>query len=167
MRYGNRQLPKPPTLKSQSLLAYLVHHRRQPHPRDQLAGLFFGERTEHKARRSLSTALWHIRRCLPNDSFLLSDPQTVQFDPQSPIWLDVEEFEALAVRSEAASLHSAIGLYRGDFLDGFYDDWIICERDRLESLYLETLARLIVVYEAGKDYQAALATALRLLDRDV
>ncbi|MBN2149775.1 MAG: AAA family ATPase, partial [Anaerolineales bacterium] len=57
-------------------------------------------------------------------------------------------------------------LYRGDFLDGFYDDWIISERYRLESLYLETLARLIAVYEADMDYQAALATALRLLDRD-
>lgn len=47
MCYGNRELPKPPTLKSQSLLAYLVHHRRQPLPRDLLAGIFFGERTEH------------------------------------------------------------------------------------------------------------------------
>jgi predicted ATPase/DNA-binding SARP family transcriptional activator len=166
LRYGNEQLPKPPTLKSQSLLAYLVHHRRQPLQRDQLAGLFFGERTEYKARHSLSTALWHIRRCLPNDSFVLNDSQTVQFDPQSSLWLDVEEFEALAARSDAASLHSAIALYRGDFLDGFYDDWIISERYRVESLYLETLARLIAVYEAGKDYHAALAMTLRLLDRD-
>ncbi len=166
MRYGNGPLPKPPTLKSQSLLAYLVYHRLQPQPRDLLAGLFFGERTEHKARRSLSTALWHIRRCLPDDSVILNDSQTVQFDPQSPLWLDVEEFEALAARSDAVSLHAAIALYRGDFLEGFYDDWIISERYRLEFVYLETLARLIAVYEADMDYQAALATALRLLDRD-
>jgi DNA-binding SARP family transcriptional activator len=166
MHYGDVQLPKPPTLKSQSLFAYLVHHRRRLHPRDQLAGLFFGERTEYKARRSLSTALWHIRRCLPDDSFILTDSQTVQFDPKSPLWLDVEEFESLAARSETASLQAAIALYRGDFLDGFYDDWIFSERYRLESLYLETLARLIVAHESGKDYQAALAMALRLLDRD-
>jgi DNA-binding SARP family transcriptional activator len=166
MRCGNAQLPKPPTLKSQSLLAYLVCHRSQPLHRDKLAGLFFGERTEYKAHRSLSTALWHIRRCLPDNSVILNDSQTVQFDPQSPLWMDVEEFEALAPRSEPASLQSAIALYRGDFLDGFFDDWIISERYRLESLYLETLARLIAVYEAGQDDQAALATALRLLDRD-
>jgi DNA-binding SARP family transcriptional activator len=166
MWYGNEQLAKPPTLKSQSLLAYLVHHRRQPIHRDHLADLFFGERSEHKARRSLSTALWHIRRCLPDDSFLLNNSQSVQFDPHSPLWLDVEEFEALAARSEAASLYSAVALYRGDFLDGFYDDWIISERYRLESLYLETLDRLIGVYESGKEDQAALAMALRLLDRD-
>jgi DNA-binding SARP family transcriptional activator/predicted ATPase len=166
MRYGNVQLAKPPTLKSQSLLAYLVHHRRQPLHREQLAGLFFGERNESKARHSLSTALWHIRRCLPDASVILNDSQTVQFDPHSALWLDVEEFEALAARSEAGSLHSAIALYRGDFLDGFYDDWTVNERYRLESLYLETLARLITIYEVGKDYQAVLVTALRLLDRD-
>jgi hypothetical protein len=28
-----------------------------------LAGLFWGDRLESKARRSLATALWHIRRC--------------------------------------------------------------------------------------------------------
>ena len=43
IRSDGRQLPNPPTLKSQSLLAYLVCHRSQPQPRDRLAGLFFGE----------------------------------------------------------------------------------------------------------------------------
>jgi len=104
---------------------------------------------------------------LPARQFLSPERfPNVQFDPDCHLWLDVEEFEALAARSEAASLHPATALYRGDFLDGFYDDWIISERYRLESLYLETLARLIAVYEAGKDDQAALAMALRLLDRD-
>lgn len=59
IRSGDRQLPRPPTLKSQSLLAYLVVHRNQPQPRERLTGLFWGERPEDKARRSLSTALWH------------------------------------------------------------------------------------------------------------
>ncbi len=65
IRYDNQPLLKPPTLKSQSLLAYLILHRQRPQPRDRLVGLFWGDRPERKARRSLSTALWHIRRCLP------------------------------------------------------------------------------------------------------
>ena len=51
------QLLMPATLKSQSLLAYLIVHRRRPHGRDHLAELFWGDRPKHKARRSLSTAL--------------------------------------------------------------------------------------------------------------
>ena len=64
IRCDNQLLGKPPTLKSQSLLAYLILHRQHPQPRERLANLFWGDRPESKARSSLSTSLWHIRRCL-------------------------------------------------------------------------------------------------------
>jgi DNA-binding SARP family transcriptional activator len=163
---GDRQLPKPPTLKSQSLLAYLILHRHHPQPRERLAGLFSGERPERNAPHSLATALWHIRRCLPEETLILSDSHTVQLNPQAELWIDVDEFEIQASRSGMASLQSAVALYRGDFLDGFYDDWIISERYRLEGLFLEVLARLMAGRETGGEHQAALETALRLLGRD-
>lgn len=62
VRYDDAPVSKPPTVKSQSLVAYLIVHRRQPQPRERLADLFWGERTDRKARRSLATALWHICR---------------------------------------------------------------------------------------------------------
>ena len=79
VRYDVVPLPKPPTLKSQSLLAHFLVHRFQPQPREHLANLFWGDRTEHKARRSLTTALSHIRRCLPERDFLLADAHSAQF----------------------------------------------------------------------------------------
>ena len=166
IRYDDRQLPKPPTLKSQSLLAYLILHRDCPQHRERLAGLFWGDRPERKARRSLTTALWHIRRCLPDEGLILSDPHTVQFDPQAYLWLDVDEFESQVFHDDVTSLQSAVALYRGDFLDGFYDDWIINERYRLETLFSEALARLMVGQEREEEHEAALAAALRLLERD-
>jgi ABC-type oligopeptide transport system substrate-binding subunit/DNA-binding SARP family transcriptional activator len=166
MRYGDQSLPKPPTQKSQSLLAYLVLHRHQPQLRDRLVGLFWGDRPERRARRCLSTALWRIRRCLPDDGLILSDPHTVQFDPQADLWLDADVFESHARQDDTPSLSSAVTLYRGDFLDGFYDDWIINERYRLETLFLEALARLMVCYERKGDPNGALATALQLLSHD-
>jgi oligopeptide transport system substrate-binding protein len=165
IRYDDQPLPKPPTLKSQSLLAYLILHRQWSQPRDRLAGLFWGDRPERKARRSLTTALWHIRRCLPQD-YILSDPHTVQFDPQAELWLDVDEFESLVPHDDMARLQSAVALYRGHFLDGFYDDWIINERYRLEAGFCEALARLMVGQEMRGEHEAALSTALRLLDHD-
>jgi DNA-binding SARP family transcriptional activator len=137
MRQGDQGLPKPPTQKSQSLLAYLVLHRHQPQPRDRLVGLFWGDRPERRARR-----------CLPADGLILSDPHTVQFDPKCDLWLDAATFESQARHDDIASLHSAVTLYRGDFLDGFYDDWIINERYRLETLFLEAQAQLMVCYES-------------------
>ena len=166
IRHGDRQLPRPPTLKSQSLLAYLVYHRERPQPRDRLAGLFWGDRPERKARRSLTTALWHIRRCLPDGDLLLSDAQSVQFDPEADLWLDVAEFESLVAHPELSCLQSAVVLYRGDFMDGFYDDWIINERYRLETLLSDALARLMTGLEVAGEYEEALAVALRFLQHD-
>jgi DNA-binding SARP family transcriptional activator len=164
--HDDQPLPRPSTLKSQSLLAYLVLHRGRPQSRERLADLFWGDRPDHKARRSLATALWHIRRCLPAQELVLSDAQTIQFDPRLDLWLDVEAFESQATRQDLASLQSALDLYRGDFLEDFYDDWIINERHRLETVLRETLTRLMLGYETRGGHEAALTTALRLLERD-
>jgi DNA-binding SARP family transcriptional activator len=41
LRYDGEPLAKPPTVKSQSLLAYLVLHRVRPQSRDHLAELYW------------------------------------------------------------------------------------------------------------------------------
>ena len=174
IRCGDQRLPSPPTLKSQSLLAYLICHRRQPTSRERLAELFWGDRPDVKARHSLATALWQIRRCLsagesvligPED-IILSDSRAAQFDPRTELWLDTEAFESLIARHEVAALESAVALYQGDFLDGFYDDWIINERYRLQMLFHSALAQLMIGQEGNGDIEDALQTALRLLRDD-
>jgi ABC-type oligopeptide transport system substrate-binding subunit/DNA-binding SARP family transcriptional activator len=166
IRFDGQQLRKPPTLKSRSLLAYLIMHRDRPQPRECLVDLFWGDRPERKARRSLTTALWHIRRCLPDEGLILSELNTVQFDPGGELWLDVDEFQAQASRQDIASLQSAVALYRGDLMDGFYDDWILTERYRLEQLLCGALTRLMTARERMGDHGAALSTAARLLEQD-
>ena len=166
IRYDGQPVPKPPTLNSQSLLAYLVLHRDRPQPRERLAGLFWGDRPERKARRSLTTALWHIQRCLSEKRYLLTDPHTVQFDAHADLWLDVDVFKSRAAGDGIAHLESAAALYGGDFLDGFYDDWIINERYRLETQFSGVLTRLMVGHETAGEQEAALSTAQRLLELD-
>jgi ABC-type oligopeptide transport system substrate-binding subunit/DNA-binding SARP family transcriptional activator len=160
IRHDGQQLPTPPTVKSQSLLAYLALHRERPQLRERLAELFWGDRPERRGRRSLATALWHIRR------LLVSDVQSAQFDPQADLWLDVEEFESLVARPDIGSLSSAVELYRGDFMEGFYDDWVLNERYRLETLFSEALARLMTGLELQAQCGDALAIARRLLQHD-
>ncbi|HEX6605902.1 MAG TPA: AAA family ATPase, partial [Chloroflexia bacterium] len=155
----------PPTLKSQSLLAYLILQRARPQPRERLIGMYWPEHPEERARRSLTTALWHIRRCLPDDG-LLSDTQQVQFNPALALWLDVDEFRARAAQNNLDSLAAAGRLYRGDFLDGFYDDWIVEERNRLLDVLVAALGRLAAGYEQAGAAGAALDAALRLLAQE-
>ena len=161
-----RLLSNPPTLKSQSLLAYLIIHRSQPHSRNILIDMFWGDRSEKKARRSLSTALWQIRRCFTNQDLILGTTQSVQFSFQGTIQLDIEDFESHAAQANRADLKTAVQLYKSDFLQDFYDDWIVNERYRLQSLFIETLAKLMTLHEGVGDHNDALHAAQELLRFD-
>lgn len=172
-RRDNEVLPPLATHKTQSLLAYLILKRHRPHARDELAALFWGDRDDLHARRSLTTALWRIRRLLGGD-YLLADAVHVQFNPAGLYWLDVADFEEHLARSRqepdqkraAEALRQAVALYRNDLLEGCYDDWCIEERYRLEALYLEALSRLVSWHKAQGDAEAVLAYAQKYLARD-
>lgn len=182
LRMDGSPLPRPGTRKACALLAYLLVHRDRAHPREVLAGLFWPDHPTDKALRSLSTALWHIRNVLPGDEYILAGPQTVSFNVDSDYWLDVDAFVAKSAvrmaeppgdvveREKAAEvvvdLEDAVALYRGEFMEGHYDDWCLQERYHLEVCYLETLQGLIVRHEALGAPQEALRYAELLLARD-
>lgn len=83
----------------QALLAYLLVHRHRHHPREALAGLFWGDRNQARARGCLRTALWRVRRALepdgvPQGTYLVTTAAgDVGFNCVSPHWLDVAMFE--------------------------------------------------------------------------
>ncbi len=135
-----------PARKVQSLLAYLVLHPEE-HSREKLASLFWGDSTDTQSRNSLRTALKVLRKRL-GDNLLLADRETVQLDPEYPLWVDARELADTSSRiakgepAVIGHLQSAIDLYRGDLLAGLYDEWILPERERLRDLYLDTLLRL-------------------------
>ncbi len=159
-------LSLPPTVKSQSLLAYLILHTQPPSTRERLSALFWAERPPSRARRSLSTALWHIRRCFPVES-LQTDARTVRFAFPGSVVVDVHTFEKrVAEDAPLDSLAQGVNLYRGDFLEDFYDDWALTLRYHLQSQYLDALTRLMRGYEARQLDRDALQTALRLLSVD-
>ena len=159
-------LSTPPTIKSQSLLAFLIFYRDQEHRRDRLVDMFWGDTSPSKARRSLSTALWHIRKCFPDQNTIQGNSQTLQFTFLGEIELDIEKFKKKAKQRTSSDLQDATILYKGDFLDAFYDDWVISERYRLQSLFIETLAKLMSLHERAGDFNNALHIAQELLKFD-
>ena len=65
------------TREIQALLAYLLLQRHRAHPREVLAGLFWAENSQEKARRALNTALWRLKKALepegiPAGTYLIS-----------------------------------------------------------------------------------------------
>ena len=123
--------------KDQALLIYLGV-TGQPHRRETLAGLFWGDKSEARARANLRKALSNLRQ-LVGDYLTISD-RTVAINGNSACRLDVTAFEALWQGNDTQlpnpePLRQMIHLYRGDFLAGFtveaalpFEEWVLVQR---------------------------------------
>jgi non-specific serine/threonine protein kinase len=154
-----------PTHKAASLLAFLVLNPDEQ-SREKLAALFWGDSPGAQARGSLRTALNILRKQL-GDQFLLITRESVQVNPDFPLWMDAREFQTRAARvlSEPPDNLDEFNpdLYAGDLLADFYDDWVLRERERYHAVYLATLLRLTEYFRAGSKYERAIETARRIL----
>jgi DNA-binding SARP family transcriptional activator len=173
--YGDEPVAGINTPRLHSLLAFLVLHRDAPQLRQHLAFLFWPDTSEAQARTNLRQLLHQLRHALPDaNRFVSADANTVCWRPDAAFQLDVAEFErALAVadaseraNDQCAGLERAAQLYCADLLPSCYDDWIIPERKRLHLRYRQTLAQLIDLLEARRDYAAAIRYAQHLLQDD-
>lgn len=152
----------------QSLLAWLLLHRRKKlHAREELAAVFWGDQSDARARSCLNTALWRLRQVLepagvPRGTYLISDSGAVGFNGESDYWLDVAAFEEGVERGA----EDAISCYTGDLLEGFYDDWVLRERERLRMLYLECLGKLLRRHSEAGALERALCCGEQILALD-
>jgi DNA-binding SARP family transcriptional activator len=92
----------------------------QNHPRDKLAALLWGEKSNDQARGGLRHALVALRRALPeaNPPSLRIDGQFLALDPLG-VEVDVVAFEQRIAEGTPQALEQAAELYRGDLLLGF------------------------------------------------
>lgn len=130
---------------AQSLLAYLLLNP-VTHRRERLAGLLWPDSSEANARRNLRQALWQIRRALGEqaDMLLLVDEITLAFNTDSDYWLDVDCIaRSLEEATPLDELIRAVAVYTGELLPGFYDDWVLLERDRLQAQFERKLNLLL------------------------
>lgn len=160
------------------LLAYLVVAGPRLHPREALAELFWPELDPDAARRSLNTTVWRLRRLLephgvPRGAFLATSAQGELCLARSDrLWIDVEQFETAITAALTGkdpgleALENALDLYRGDPLDGYYQDWALAARERLRSLCIEGLRLQMRRCARKNDMQSAIACGDRIVALD-
>lgn len=103
--------------KRVALLAYLAIARpRGFHQRDTLLALLWPEQDEQHARWALNQALRHLRNELGKEAVSSRGDGEVGIDP-GRLSCDAVDFEAAIEADDPAR---ALGLYRGDLLDGFH-----------------------------------------------
>jgi DNA-binding SARP family transcriptional activator len=164
-----KALPPIPSRTARSLFAMLVTQRGAGKSRDFLAGTFWPDLPEARARRRLSHALWQLQQVLGeasrHDPYIIVEADTVGFNPNAAFWLDVDEFSRLASGS-LAEMEAAIEIYRGDFLAGLYDDWLFMEQRRVSDDYVELLERIVDAHKSRGAIGRALVYARRLVSHE-
>ena len=151
-----------PTRKVELLLAYLALFPAA-HGREKLAALLWGDVPDEQARGSLRKALTLLRGALGAD-VVLADRQSVQLNPDFPLWVDAAAFTVAA--ETIAEQASSLDLYRGELLPDCYDDWVFPRREQLHSLFLERALSLAQAMRARSEYARAIAFAQRALAGD-
>jgi WD40 repeat protein/DNA-binding SARP family transcriptional activator len=158
----------------QSLLAFLVLNAGTAHRRERLAGLFWPDVPEPSARRNLRYALWRIRKALeavhpPEGTaqpaaqpYIIADDISIVFNAAADYWLDVSALEKKSGQDcSPDDLIGAVSVYGGDLLPGFYDEWIVLERERLQAVFEQKMRRLLECLVQGKSWEAVLECAER------
>jgi predicted ATPase/DNA-binding SARP family transcriptional activator len=145
----------PATRKARALMAFLIMNREAQSARERLLEIFWPDVDPDSARHSLNTALHSIRRCLrmagvDADAFLVATKSIVRWTADTAA--DAVEFEEIATKDDPIDRRDALELYRGDFLEGDYDDWAVGERERLAALYESVLAKAV---RTSRDSDAA------------
>ncbi|MEZ0325259.1 MAG: AAA family ATPase [Fimbriimonas sp.] len=153
------------TRQTASLLGYLVAHAGSQVARERLVECFWPDSAPDKARHNLSVALSSLRPSL--GAYLYANHTTVRLSAE--VSTDLREFESLREHADEDSLRRLIELYRGPFLAGLDDPWIVPLQAAFESRFASACRQLAEMHLAEGDLASArdvLSTWLKLVPDD-
>jgi DNA-binding SARP family transcriptional activator len=129
-------------------LIALVALSERPLRRTEAAATLWPESSEDRAAASLRTVLWRM----PRTAATIVQATTTTIRLSSTVRVDVSRLRAAArdLKDVSTPLAETIdGIFTRDLLPGWYEDWVIVERDRLKLVRLQALEAL------GERYAAA------------
>lgn len=173
-----------PSQKAMKLIAMVASRGHSPVPEATLRDVFWPESDEARARHSLRNAIHQARsvlRILPGGKerpdLLERSRRSETLSLSRDVFLDVEAFEAAwtagsrlhgegRIVEAAERLDLAVSLYRGPFLDGYLDEWVLNVRTHLAEVYLKSLTLLARCQLMSGNADAAEATARKAIAED-
>ena len=162
--------------KARQLFQLLITYRTSPLDRDQIcehlwpeADLAIAQRNFKITLNTLYQVLEHEREPGAESAFILREGSTYSLRPGADISLDADAFIQAVKYSKGSveQLEKAVSLYSGEFLpDTLYETWAAEERERLQSMFLESSDRLAEVYIQERKFTDAVNICQRLLSND-
>ena len=167
VRVEDHPLPQLRSHKGKWLLVLLALRHDREVDRSWLAGTLWPESSQTQALSHLRGALTDLRRALGTEVWRLISPtpRTLRLD-LSDATVDVFEFDEALARGGPSALTRAVSLYRGPFLEGCTEEWVLPERASRERAYLAALETLAEQAKARGDLPAAIDCLRRAVAAD-
>ena len=129
--------------------------------RASLAGTLWPEASEEHAHGSLRSALWRLGKSQPS-MLQLSGNSVALHAGVSVDVRDLYETAELLLAGAAPPAGSPVPrqLLDGELLPGWYDDWVLFERERLRQLRMHTLEALALTLAEQGRFAAAVQVGL-------
>ncbi|MDE2503168.1 MAG: hypothetical protein KGL18_09375, partial [Burkholderiales bacterium] len=157
-RSGDWRIERWPSRPVALLLARLALYPQRSHAREELIELIWPGVALDAGRNRLRVALSTLRGLLEPPGaprILVAERQTLRLH-EAAIECDALAFEHAARAGRDAR---ALALYRGELLPGHYDDWVVEERRRLETLHQRLREREALPAQAPASAAAAARAA--------
>ncbi len=170
--------------KSIALLSYLMV-TRQPQSREALAALLWPDYDDSAARMNLRRDLSRLRKQLPDDA-LLADRLQVEFNPDTAVTIDLQQFETYLANAQshahpqdtlcpdcAQLLMNAVDLAESEFMAGFsvpdsdaFDEWLFFQREHWRRETAVACERLVQWCQDQEQFEDGIVYGRRWLALD-
>jgi DNA-binding SARP family transcriptional activator len=145
----------------------LIALHGKPVPRALAAGILWSEKSEARAHANLRSCLWRLNQPEPRP-VVVGRGLTLALHHE--VSLDVFQLErlgwAILENPTSVDLHEVPDLFVHPLLPGWYDDWIVMERERLAQLQARFLESLVTALVCAHELTRALDYAVRLVRAD-
>lgn len=151
--------------KARDLMAYFVTFRSERIPAERVFDAIWGEKGS--SRTAFHTALSRLRNALRSGEdaprFILVETGEYWLD-SARFRIDVDEFNHALLKARSSTnaqvavtwYERAVDLYKGEYLQNLYYEWIFAERRNLTQAYLAALQELVTHYASSPDPRPAL-----------
>jgi ATP/maltotriose-dependent transcriptional regulator MalT/DNA-binding SARP family transcriptional activator len=170
------------TRRARDILCFIASRNHHRTPKDTIVDTFWRETDLKSVEKNFHPTMSHIRKALNSNqplkqNFLVYRDGDYQLNPEFSYRIDTEEFDRLIAEGETARrerdfdrcivcYERAVALYRGEFMQGSYEDWVDEQRSYYREQYLRMLESLAAVAEKKADWLRSMDLAQKILHED-